>query len=80
MSDRHRYDMSFPLAEWMRFTAIDALRNGELRAALRADAMGLKSIELPPTLSALPEFADRGRGLAGRTGISGVTRQLCEAR
>ena len=71
MSNLHRYDMTFPLADWMRFTAIDALGNGELCAALRADAMGLKSIELPPTLSALPEFADRGRGLAGRTGRDG---------
>src|SRR5437899_1235069 len=78
-SDLHRHDTSLPFTDGMRFTAIKTLGDGELSRTSGADAAGLKSIELLSTFAALPEFADRWRGLACRTSKPDVARQLCES-
>jgi hypothetical protein len=49
-------DRNGPLADGMRFPAIQAFGHGELGRALRADATGLEGVECLPTFAALPEF------------------------
>lgn len=61
-------------------SAIETLRRGELKMAIRTDCAAFKSVEGLPAMPAFPICAGWRRGLAGWASVAVTTREFCDAK